>query len=617
MDTISVTNERIAQRITALCQRLEQEQVDVYLVPSADSHLNEYVSVHQQRRAAISNFTGSAGDALISRQGSHVFADSRYYLQADQEVDPALFHIHKVGMEGEQTLTECLRELEKERGSLRVGYDPFVVAMDMQATYTKSLKAADSALVPISGNLVDAVWENRSVAVSQPIYLLSDAETGRSVADKLSAVRKEMDQEEAAVLILTKLDEIAWLTNLRGSDVSYNPVFEAYMVIEHERATCFTRLTPEPEIQDALVPHVTFAPYEAYTETLQRIGTEISKTSGAGGASGKIWLDPSGTTMGTRLLLPEGQQIHEARNPVVLMKALKNEVEIAASRDAHKRAAAAKIRSLARMERARTEGQVVSEKAYAQMLSEEYAREEGYRDLSFTTISAVGANGAIVHYGGANDEVALRDGELFLVDSGTQMGAGTTDDTRTICIGTPTARQQQLYTLVLRCHIQLARQKFPDGTSGVALDALTRSQMWNAGLDYGHGTGHGVGALLNVHEGPQRVAPRGSDEPLQPGMIISNEPGYYEAGWGGIRLENLYVVTVDETLPEHPSGKKWYQLDTLTLIPFDHRLIDWEQLSEPDRDWLAAYHRQVLETIQPVLSDGDQVWLRAACEPFL
>ena len=614
LDTVSVTNERIAQRITALCQRLEQEHVDVYLVPSADSHLNEYVSVHQQRRAAISNFTGSAGDALISPQGSHVFADSRYYLQADQEVDSALFRIHKVGMEGEQTVTECLRELEKEHGSLRVGYDPFVIAMDMHATYTQSLKAVGSALVPISDNLVDAVWENRPTSTSQPIYLLSDAETGRSAADKLSAVREEMDEEEAAVLILTKLDEIAWLTNLRGSDVSYNPVFEAYMVVERERATCFTRLTPEREIQDALAPHITFAPYEAYTETLQRIGAEISTATDT---RRKIWLDPSGTTMGTRLLLSEDQQIHAARNPVVLMKALKNEVEIAASREAHTRAAAAKIRSLARMERLRAEGQVVSEKGYAQMLSEEYAREEGYRDLSFATISAVGANGAIVHYGAANDEVALRDGELFLVDSGTQMGAGTTDDTRTICIGAPTARQQQLYTLVLRCHIQLARQKFPDGTSGVALDALTRGQMWNAGLDYGHGTGHGVGALLNVHEGPQRVAPRGSDEPLQPGMIISNEPGYYEAGWGGIRLENLYVVTEDETLPEHPSGKKWYQLDTLTLIPFDYRLIDWGQLSETDRGWLAEYHRQVFDTIQPVLSDEDQAWLRAACEPFL
>ena len=303
--------------------------------------------------------------------------------------------------------------------------------------------------------------------------------------------------------------------------------------------------------------------------------------------------------------------------PVVLMKALKNEVELARSRQAHERAAAAKIRSLARMERLHAAGQLVSEKAYAQMLRDEYAREDGFRDLSFATISAVGANGAIVHYGGANDEVALQDGELLLVDSGTQMGAGTTDDTRTICIGTPTQRQQQLYTLVLRCHIQLARQKFPEGTGGVALDALTRGQMWNAGLDYGHGTGHGVGALLNVHEGPQRVATRGSDEPLQPGMIISNEPGYYEAGWGGIRLENLYVVTGDETLPAHPNGKKWLQLETLTLIPFDHRLIDWAQLSQTDRSWLAAYHRQVLDTIGPLLSDDDRAWLQAACEPFV
>ena len=608
MDTMSVTNEQIAQRIAALYQRLQEARVDAYLVPSSDSHLNEYVSAYQQRRAAMSNFTGSAGDALISPYGNHVFVDSRYYLQAEQEVDPTLFRIHKVGLEGEKTLTEWLRDMEKEHGNLRVGYDPFVVAMDMQAAYSRTFKSEDSALVPISGNLVDAVWQDRPPAPFHPIYLLSEADTGRSVADKLSAVREKMAEEEATVLVLTKLDEIAWLTNLRGSDVSYNPVFESYCVIERERAPCFTRLTPEPDIQAALAPDMSFAPYEAYTETLRRIRD---------GLEGKIWLDPAGTTMGTRLLLPEDRCLHEARNPVVLMKALKNEVELARSRQAHQRAAAAKIRSLVRMEHMRAVGQFISEKAYAQMLRDEYAREDGFRDLSFATISAVGANGAIVHYGGANDEVALQDGELLLVDSGTQMGAGTTDDTRTICIGTPTERQQKLYTLVLRCHIQLARQKFPEGTGGVALDALTRGQMWNAGLDYGHGTGHGVGALLNVHEGPQRVATRGSDEPLQPGMIISNEPGYYEAGWGGIRLENLYVVTEDNTLPEHPSGKKWLQLETLTLIPFDHRLIDWAQLSQTDRSWLAAYHRQVLDTIGPLLNDNDRAWLEAACEPFI
>ena len=607
MDTVPVTNEQIARRISALCQHLQNAQVDVYLVPSSDSHLNEYVPVYQQRRAAITHFSGSAGDALIGPQGSHIFVDPRYYLQAEHEVDSALFHVHKVGMHGEHSLTEWLREMEKEAGSLKVGYDPFVLAMEMHKTYSQTLKSPDSALVPISDNLVDVVWDNRPPAPIQPVYALSDAETGQSVADKLTAIREKMDAENVAVLILTRLDEIAWLTNLRGADVDYNPVFEAYMVVERERATCFTRTTPDREIQAALAQSVTFAPYEAYSETLQRIAAHTT---------GSVWLDPSGTTMGTRLLLADGQPIHEARNPVVLMKALKNEVEIAHSREAHKRAATAKIRSLARMERLRAEGQAVSEKAYARILQEEYSCEEGFRDLSFPTISAAGANGAIVHYSGANDEIALADGELFLVDSGAQMGAGTTDDTRTICIGTPTERQRQLYTIVLRCHIQLARQKFPDGTTGVALDALTRGLMWNAGLDYGHGTGHGVGALLNVHEGPQRVATRGSDEPLQPGMIISNEPGYYEAGWGGIRLENLYVVTVDGTLPEHPNGKKWFQLEPLTLIPFDHRLIDRQQLTETDQTWLSAYHQQVWDTIGPLLGGDDRNWLRRACEPF-
>jgi Xaa-Pro aminopeptidase len=258
----------------------------------------------------------------------------------------------------------------------------------------------------------------------------------------------------------------------------------------------------------------------------------------------------------------------------------------------------------------------VSERAYAEILHEEYKREEGFHDLSFPTISAAGANGAIVHYSGANAEVMLRDGLLFLIDSGTQMLGGTTDDTRTVSIGTPAERQRQMYTVVLLCHIQLAKQKFPEGTSGVALDAVARSVMWNAGLDYGHGTGHGVGAFLNVHEGPQRLATRSSEEPLQVGMIVSNEPGYYETGWGGIRLENLYVVTPDETLPAHPSGKRWLQLESLTLIPFDHRLIDWTQLSDTDRTWLARYHRQVWETIGPMLHDTDRAWLRAACEPF-
>ena len=594
----------VTARLDALCQLLSTHHIDAYLVPSSDAHLNEYALAYQRRRAAISGFHGSAGDVLICPTQSHLFVDSRYHLQAEQTVDSSRFRVHKVGREGEHTLVEWLTEMEKQQGSLRVGYDPFVVSMETHTSYAKALRAPDSALVPISPNLVDAVWDDQPPAPAQPIYALPDALTGRSVAEKLTEVRTQMEQEGADVLVLSKLDEIAWLTNLRGSDVAYNPVFEAYLIIERQRARCFTRVQPAPEVQQALAAQMTFHAYDDYAETLRRLG-ETANLS--------VWLDAAGTTMGTRLLLPESCRVIDKRNPVVLAKATKNAAEIASMRKAHYHAAAAKIRSLARLDRMLAAGQVVSERAYAEMLHEEYSSEEGFSDLSFTTIAAAGPNGAIVHYSEASPNVELCHGELFLVDSGAQVLGGTTDDTRTICIGTPTERQKRLYTLVLRCHIQLARQKFPEGTSGLALDALTRSLMWNAGLDYGHGTGHGVGAFLNVHEGPQRLATRGSDEPLRPGMVISNEPGYYEEGWGGIRIENLYVVSTDDDMPPHPSGKRWLQLEPLTLIPFDQRLIDWTQLTAEERTWLERYLQQVRESIAPMLKGADYAWLQEAC----
>jgi Xaa-Pro aminopeptidase len=597
-------NDHVTSRLDALCQLLTEHHVDAYLVSSSDAHLNEYAPAYQRRRAAISGFSGSAGDVLVCPTQSHLFVDSRYHLQAEQSVDTSRFRVHKVGLAGEYSLSEWLTEMEKQHGSLRVGYDPFMVSMDAQASYARALQNPNSALVPLSPNLVDVVWDNHPAAPAQPIYALPDEVTGCSVAAKLSDVRSQMEQEGADVLILSKLDDIAWLTNLRGSDVAYNPVFEAYFILERHQARCFTRVQPAPELQQALASHITFHPYDSYTEAVQRLGTTPQLTA---------WLDASGTTMGTRLLLPEACRIITKRNPVVLAKATKNDAEIASMRNAHYHAAAAKIRSLARLDRMVATGQAVSERAYADMLHEEYSSEAGFSDLSFTTIAAAGPNGAIVHYSDASPDVELHHGELFLVDSGVQVLGGTTDDTRTVCIGTPTERQKRLYTLVLRCHIQLARQKFPEGTSGLVLDALTRSLMWNAGLDYGHGTGHGVGAFLNVHEGPQRLATRGSDEPLRPGMVISNEPGYYEEGWGGIRIENLYVVTANDDMPPHPSGKRWLQLEPLTLIPFDLRLVDWQQLTADERSWLETYHRQVQEIIAPMLSEADRDWLQEAC----
>ena len=598
-------HEQLSGRLRALYQLMKDAEVDAYLVLSSDNHLNEYTPEYSRRRTAITGFRGSAGDALICPEGNHLFVDSRYYLQADEEVDLTKFRIHKLGLSGEHTLSQWLTEMERDRGSIRVGFDPFVVSTQAHTAYTAALHSPDSKLVPIGANLTDAVWEDQPPPPSNPIYALHETVTGCGVAEKLLNVRKEMTDADVNLLVLTKLDEIAWVTNLRGSDIAFNPVFEAYLVVDMERATCFTRTTPPREVQNALEPLVEFQPYEAYVESMRLVGAE---------ASGKVWLDPSGTTMATRLLLNTEQQIYEKPNPVVLLKAVKNESEIAASRESHRHAAAAKIRSLRGLEDQIRSGHRVSELDYSHLLHEEYSSEDGFYDLSFTTIAAAGANGAIVHYADADPDVILCDGELFLVDSGVQMLGGTTDDTRTVIVGTPTQRQKQVYTLVLRGHINLAMQKFPEGTGGIALDALARTFLWNSGLDYGHGTGHGVGAFLNVHEGPQRIAPRGGDEPMKVGMIVSNEPGYYETGWGGVRLENLYVVATDDEMPAHPDGRRWLRLDPLTLIPFDNSLIDWDQMSMAERSWLGGYHQEVWNTIGPMLGDEDRRWLWEKCQ---
>ena len=599
------TKQALSNRLSNLHRRMAEAQIDAYLVTSSDAHLNEYVPEYTRRRTAITGFRGSAGDVLICPDKSHLFVDSRYHIQADDEVDHDKFRVHKLGLAKEKTLRQWLTELEKESGSIRVGFDPFVVSMQEIKVYKSALKSPESELVPVNVNLVDAVWDEQPPPPANAIYQLPDEVTGRSVAEKLADIRKEMDAAGATLLVLTKLDEIAWVTNLRGSDIEYNPVFEGYLVIDPENATCFTRVSPPGEVTEALTSLIDFQPYDAYSEVMGRYGAE---------ASGMVWLDPSGTTMGTLLMLHDEQELLEMPNPTVALKATKNEAEIAAARNSHRHAAAAKIRSFKRLHDSINAGQTVSEADYSQILYDEYSSEEGFSDLSFTTIAGAGANGAIVHYADASPEVPIRDDELFLVDSGVQLMGGTTDDTRTVVVGEPSARQKEVYTLVLRGHIKLAMQKFPEGTGGVALDALARTFLWNAGLDFGHGTGHGVGAFLNVHEGPQRISPRGADEPFKTGMIVSNEPGYYEAGWGGIRLENLYVVLPDEDLPEHPDGRKWLRMDSLTLIPFEKKLINWDQLSHEEREWLDEYHQQVWDTIAPMLEGEDREWLQEACQ---
>jgi len=589
----------IANRLEQFRQGLASQQLDAWLVSTSDEHLNEYVPEHNQRLAALTGFTGSMGTAVILREGRpQLFVDSRYHLQAEQSCG-ALFDIQKQGLSGVLDPHEWLAE---QPGSLCMGTDPFVTAPRTWKRFTKALSGTAHTLLAAHPSPADPLWTDRPAPLCNPIYPLGEEFTGKATAQKLEELRTAMQEAGTDALVLTLLDEIAWLANLRGSDVAHNPVFEAYVVITASEAPCFCH-HPDSGLHNER-PEWKFRPYADYLGFIKELAQRESL---------KVWLDPSGTTMGTRQVFSD-KQVHAAQNPVVLAKALKNPVELECSRTAHRRAGSALVRSFVKLRNALKSGTAVSERQYSDWLREEYSQEEGFADLSFTTIAGAGANGAIVHYSNPSPEKRLESGEMLLVDSGIQCAGATTDATRTLAISSASDLQRQRYTRVLQAHIRLSQQVFPEGTAGAALDAITRSSLWNDGLDFGHGTGHGVGAFLGVHEGPQRIAPVSHDVPLQEGMIVSNEPGVYEAGWGGIRIENLCVVVKAEGCPPHPGGKDWLQLETLTLVPYDPELVDRGLLNSDERDWLDRYQARVLREIGPLLPDAaHQRWLEQAC----
>ncbi len=598
--------------IEKLCEEMIRNELDLLIVVSSDEHLNEYLPVQNWRLKAStvtessSGFSGSAGTVVFCIEGRpQLFVDSRYHLQAEQTCSEN-FDIQKLGNEGVLEPQKWIAAQTQK--ILKVGADPFVMSPKVWRRYEKALGKSGHTLVPATPNLVDTVWINRPNPPKKEIYPLALQYTGKDSKKKLQEIRKELsesgksDESKPDVLLLTMLDEIAWLTNMRGSDIEFNPVFEAYAAIFADRAICFCH-HPEANL-NLHRPDWEFRPYEDYVSFLEDLA--LQKTI-------KVWIDPSTITMGSRLAFSE-DQVFEKESPIVLSKALKNSTEITATKYAHKQAGAGVVRSLQRLQCAFQAGLPVTEKVYANWLYEEYAKAEEFSDLSFSTIAGSGPNGAIVHYGTPDSENPMRSGDLLLVDSGIQCAGGTTDATRTVILGKPDEKQKRIYTLVLQAHIRLARQIFPEGTNGASLDSITRSGLWNEGLDYGHGTGHGVGAFLNVHEGPQRISPVAHDVALQAGMVISNEPGYYENNWGGIRLENLYLVKKADKFPQHPGGKGWLCFEELTLIPFDRTLIDKNLLSAEELNWLYDYHGRVFSEISPMLDNTEDFqWLTWAC----
>jgi Xaa-Pro aminopeptidase len=619
----------VSERLTALRALMAKDSLDVYWVPSSDEHLNEYLPEAHKRREWITGFSGSAGDALIMCDEAWAYVDSRYYEQADYEVDARYVNASKVGLDGHptlrQTLTKFSRQLTEARGpsaKCRVGFDPATLGLDQYLDMQSLGESGQIEWVPVLKNGVDVARANLSAACKdtqdthqaayhQPIFSLPVSVTGEGVASKLDRVRALMKQHGVQYLPVVKLDQVAWLFNLRGQDIPYNPVFLSYALVTETQAMLFVdeaRLTDESKKE--VSKHATIHPYADFAIIL----AQALKT----GASIVMGLDPKHVTVATEQVgkALENITIKSLDHPVQILKAVKNETEMAGMKLANLKASRGKIRALCWLSE-QTKGlkakanSHVSEVDFQNTIEAFYAEEPDYVGLSFNTIAGAGANSSIVHYGTPNPKAFLKAGQLFLIDSGVQFLHGTTDDTRTVVVGKPTPLQRKRYTAVLKAHIDCARQKYPKGTEGIRLDGIARSALWNEGLDYGHGTGHGVGAFLNVHEGPNGIH-RMAKEPFQPGMITSIEPGYYEPGWGGIRLENLYASI---KLPAGTSadGRDWYGFETLTYVPFDKNLIVFSSLSREQLQWLKQYYAAILRKLLPTLNPTEQRWLKGQC----
>ncbi|MCL1495603.1 MAG: aminopeptidase P family N-terminal domain-containing protein [Pseudanabaena sp. Salubria-1] len=617
----SIELQGTAQKFAAMRSQLAKHKLDAYFVPSADEHLNEYLPEAKQRRQWISGFTGSAGDFLISSEKAWVFVDSRYYEQADMQVDANLQKVCKVGLEEHQTLEEVLEELgqtaAKQLQTFRLGIDPFTITVAQYRRFSESLGNAGVEIVPIIENLVDTVrsqspWlesEPMPPFGNQPVIALPESVTGEDIAKKLERVREVMGKQKTAILPVTKLDQIAWLYNLRGRDVECNPVFISYAIVTINDAYLFTNTSRIDEpVRQALAGQVQILDYGQYIPTLRSLVVEHKN----------VLVAIAQTTYGTYLQLKDVKaKIVGAEHPIETFKAHKNAVEIAQMQQANLKASLAKTLTLKWIEEQIDTGNTISERDVANKIEGLYKQQEGFYDLSFPTISGTGANGSIVHYSNPNPNSKLIHGELLLLDSGSQFYGGTTDDTRAISIGKPTDEQCDRYTEVLKSHINCAMQKFPKGTTGSQIDGIARSSMWQSGLDYGHGTGHGVGVFLNVHEGPNGISKR-VNQSLDLGTINSIEPGYYQPKWGGIRLENLYFVKevaqeLESSQEPNPSKTPWYEFESLTYIPFDNKLIDRSKLNPQQISWLESYYAAVVQKLSPLLTEEENVWLNQAC----
>ena len=593
-----------ADRLKALREQLKASQLDGFVVPLTDEHMSEYVGTYAQRLAWLTGFEGSAGSAVVLPEEAAIFVDGRYTLQVRQQVSATEWSYESVP---ETSTTDWLKEHAPE--GARIGYDPWLHTRDWVKKAKEALASRGAELVPVERNPIDEIWSDRPEASKAHLVVQADRYAGKSAAEKRTEIGDWLAKQHADAAVLSALDSIAWAFNIRGQDVSRTPVALAYALV-HADGTADLFVAGEkvsPEVRQHLGNGVRL--HERY-EFENALGEYKGKT---------VVVDPERAVAAIfEALERAGAKVLPMRDPTILPKAIKNPAEIAGQKSAQERDGAAIARFLHWVDEEAPKGDVDELKAsdHLEALRRENAE---LRDLSFDSISGAGPNGAIVHYRSSEKtNRKLEKGTLYLIDSGGQYVDGTTDITRTVPIGEPTDEMRDRFTRVLQGHIAIATAVFPKGTRGSQLDSFARRPLWEAGVDYAHGTGHGVGSFLSVHEGPQRISPVGSsqsggDEPLQVGMILSNEPAYYKTGEYGIRIENL-VLVVERQI--EGAEKEMLGFETLTFAPIDRRLVDAAMLSPEELVWLNCYHAHVMARIGPKLTGSDLDWLQAACAPI-
>jgi Xaa-Pro aminopeptidase len=590
-----------APRIAALRAELARRGLDGFVVPRADRYQNEYVPSCAERLAWLTGFTGSAGIAIVLADRAAIFVDGRYQVQAADEVDSAVFAVEHLIERPPIAWIEANLTAGK-----KLGYSSWLHTVDGAEQLAKACTAAGAALVAVADNPVDAIWTTRPQPPLGAVVVHELRYAGEDAGQKLDRVRAEMQKASADALVVSDPHAVSWLFNIRGSDIPHTPVVLAYAIVaKGERPALYVadrKLTGE--VRDRLDKIAALRSPGDFERDLAALGGEHRAV--------RFDLATCADAI-ARIVGDHGGKLLRGADPIAPMKAVKNATEIAGARAAQLRDGAAVTRFLAWFDREAPAGRLSEIDAVEAL--ESFRRESGLlKDVSFPTIAGAGPDGAIVHYRVTRkSNRRIGQGELFLIDSGGQYLDGTTDITRTVAVGAPTDEFRKNFTLVLKGHIAIARAVFPDGTTGAQLDTLARQFLWRAGRDFDHGTGHGVGSYLSVHEGPARIAKAGT-APLRRGMILSNEPGYYRAGAYGIRIENL--VMVSEAAPVAEADKALNAFETLTLAPIDRRLIEPAMMSDEEVAWLDAYHARVCAVLAPLVDAPTRQWLDRATAPL-